>query len=64
MDLSSVSEGAAVMSAMSGANAAKYAVAVMGLAQRERKQEAASLISLIQTAAPKEGVGGNLSVYA
>jgi len=64
MDLSGVSPEAAVMAVAQTANAAQYAAAVMAKTQRVHKEEGQALVSLIQNAAPKEGVGQRLSVFA
>ena len=52
------------MAVAQAAKAAQYSTAVMATMQRARKEEGQALVSLIQNAAPKEGVGQNLSVYA
>jgi hypothetical protein len=63
MDLSSVSPGAAVMAVAQQATGVEREVAVLKMAQRAEKQQAAALVSLIQ-AAPDPNVGRNLNVYA
>jgi hypothetical protein len=63
MDLSNVSPGAAVMAVAQQATGVQREVAVLKMAQSAEKQQAAALVSLIQTGSNPD-VGRNLSVYA
>lgn len=64
MDVSTISSGTAGVAAAPARDAGQYTVAVMAMAQRQQKQEAAGLISLLESVPATPGVGQRLSVYA